>query len=48
MMHSISWKQFMGFIPWAAVVYYLWVGVGYFRRNIVGLPTGNRVREVRP
>ena len=46
MLHSISWKQFAEFIAWAAVVYYLWVVVRYYRHDIVGLLTGKRVKNV--
>jgi hypothetical protein len=42
MLHSISWKQFMGFIAWAAIIYYLWVGVRFYRRDIVDLLMGKR------
>jgi len=42
MLRSISWKQFMEFIAWAAVVYYLWVGARYYRHDIVDLLTGKR------
>ena len=42
MLHSISWKQFMGFIAWAAAIYYLWVVVRYYRRDIVALLKGKR------
>jgi hypothetical protein len=45
MLHSISWKQFMEFIAWAGVVYYLWVGVRYYRQDIVALLTGKQARK---
>lgn len=32
----------MEFIAWAAAVYYLWVGVRYYRRDILDLLTGKR------
>lgn len=45
MLHSISWKQFAEFIAWTAVVYYLWVGVRYYRQDIVALLTGKVARK---
>jgi hypothetical protein len=38
MLHSISWKQFIEFIAWAAVVYYL----------LAEAKTLLKAREVRP
>jgi hypothetical protein len=45
MLHSISWKQFLEFIAWAASVYYLFVGVRYYRRDIMALLTGKAARK---
>jgi hypothetical protein len=42
MLHSITWKQFIEFIAWSAAVYYLWLVVRYYRRDIVALLTGKR------
>ena len=45
MLHSITWKQFIEFITLAAGVYYLWVGVRFYRRDIVALLAGKRARK---
>jgi hypothetical protein len=45
MLHSISWKQFIEFIARAAVIYYLWVVVRYYRRDIMAVLTGKRVEK---
>lgn len=45
MLHSISWKQFMLFIAWAAVIYYLWVVVRFYRQDIAALLTGKRMEK---
>jgi hypothetical protein len=45
MLRSISWKQFLEFIAWAAGVYYLWVAARYYRRDIVALLTGKGVKK---
>jgi hypothetical protein len=35
----------MEFIAWLAVIYYLWVGMRYYRRDIMVLLTGKRVKN---
>jgi hypothetical protein len=45
MLHSISWKQFLECIAWPASVYYLIIGVRYYRRDIMALLTGKAARK---
>jgi len=45
MLRSISWKQFIEWMAWASVIYYLWVGLRFYRRDILALLTGSRVKN---
>ena len=45
MLHSISWKQFLECIAWAAGIYYLIVGVRYYRQDIMALLTAKGAKK---